>query len=118
MDKKNLGHTVTYRLPKMHGCMFLESIKCTGPRYCEKMKPVRVCTCAVQVYGSFLDNKIKKMSSVLVLSTLALATVWVAMASHARDYTNSFAVEIRGGEKEADELARRHGFKNLGKVRK
>lgn len=31
-------------------------------------------------------------------------------------YTNSWAVEIRGGRAVADEVARRHGFLNMGQV--
>ena len=31
-------------------------------------------------------------------------------------YTNSWAVEIRGGAKAADQLAQSHGFLNLGQV--
>ena len=33
-----------------------------------------------------------------------------------KEYINSWAVEIRGGARRADEVARRHGFKNLGEV--
>ena len=33
-------------------------------------------------------------------------------------YTNSWAVEVRGGPKAADELAKKHGFENRGQVRK
>ena len=31
-------------------------------------------------------------------------------------YSNEFVVEVKGGPEVADEIAQRHGFKNLGKV--
>ena len=31
-------------------------------------------------------------------------------------YTNEWIVEVKGGPEVADEIAQRHGFKNLGKV--
>ena len=31
-------------------------------------------------------------------------------------YSNSWAVEIGGGDAEADSIARKHGFTNLGRV--
>ena len=31
-------------------------------------------------------------------------------------YTNEWIVEVRGGSEVADEIAQRHGFRNLGKV--
>ena len=40
----------------------------------------------------------------------------VARSENGREYTDSLAVEIRGGKEEADKLAKRHGFKNLGRV--
>ena len=33
-------------------------------------------------------------------------------------YTNEWIVEVKGGPEVADEIAERHGFKNLGKVTK
>ena len=32
-------------------------------------------------------------------------------------YSNEFVVEVKGGPEVAEEIAQRHGFKNLGKVR-
>ena len=31
-------------------------------------------------------------------------------------YSNSWAVEISGGDSEADSIAKKHGFTNLGRV--
>lgn len=36
---------------------------------------------------------------------------------NSEEYINSWAVEIKGGEKVADRVARRNGFRNLGRVR-
>ena len=49
-----------------------------------------------------------------VLTCLALLLV---TASTAPRYTNSWAVEVRGGVEVADELARKHGFINHGQAK-
>lgn len=56
--------------------------------------------------------------TVLVLFMSGLLEVSMAVSDHStrRDYTNSWAVEIKTGDKEADTVARRYGFINLGKV--
>ena len=51
----------------------------------------------------------------LCLSCALLAYFLQASAAEPR-YTNSWAVEVRGGTEAADQLAQSHGFLNLGQV--
>lgn len=56
-----------------------------------------------------------------------LLTLWLAPSSSVGDdqrspvggefYTNSWAVEVAGGRAVADDVARHHGFVNVGQVR-
>ncbi len=46
-----------------------------------------------------------------------LALVWVATSAAAPRYTNSWAVEIKGGAEAADQLAWKHRFVNHGQAR-
>ena len=52
-----------------------------------------------------------------VLALTAVLVVHSASAAYTVPrYTNSWAVEVRGGVEVADELARKHGFVNAGEV--
>ncbi len=52
-----------------------------------------------------------KLSVVLVI-----CTVFVCVSSKEEVYSNSWAVEVKGGHHVADATARKHGFTNKGQV--
>ena len=58
-------------------------------------------------------SMVSTRSTVVALLLVFAAT---AAATKGRLYTNSWAVEVRGGTEKAEELAHRHGFVNLGQV--
>lgn len=52
-----------------------------------------------------------------VLVVFVLSTFWLWEASRARSiFTNHWAVRIPGGPEEAETLAAKYGFANLGQV--
>ena len=53
--------------------------------------------------------------AVLVLACLVLS-LWRCAWGEDGYYTNSWAVEVAGGRAVADDVARRHGFLNMGQV--
>ena len=56
----------------------------------------------------------KKMDWIVWLSLIFLLCRHVRAEQDV--FTNSWAVEVVGGDSAADDLAERHGFSNLGKV--
>lgn len=56
-------------------------------------------------------------SNMRLLLGFVLSTFWLREASLSRVYTNHWAVRIPGGPVDADELASKYGFTNLGQVR-
>lgn len=58
----------------------------------------------------------------LALLTLALLCIFVQCRTYSNvlrsgaEYSNTFAVQIQGGMKAADETARKHHLRNRGKV--
>ena len=68
-----------------------------------------------------MNSLIAIVSMLLLASNIALAKLSFAEAvaqqrERAVHYSNSWAVEILGGEEEADALAARHGLVNRGQV--
>ena len=55
------------------------------------------------------------MTSFTLLVLFGCLHVCTTYADKTR-YTNEWIVEVKGGPEVADEIAQRHGFKNLGKV--
>ena len=55
----------------------------------------------------------ENVTAILIL--FSIGTVLSGVAGRDR-YSNSWAVEVRGGVEKAEELARHHGFVNLGQV--
>ena len=72
------------------------------------------CTCKSSV----------QMARQFSLLSVTFAVFVIARVSHSqrgledesREYTNSWAVKVRGARAEANFVARRHGFENLGLV--
>ena len=68
----------------------------------------------------------KLLSALLFCAVLSIASVYVSAdfdrtlhysrSDHSKRYVNCWAVEVRGGKAQADEVARRHGFENRGQV--
>ena len=53
----------------------------------------------------------------LSCATVALLLICVVTEAKEKDrYSNSWAVEVRGGAEKAEELARKYGFVNFGQV--
>ena len=75
------------------------------------------CTCVGRGHGK---NPVGmaglRLSTLLVYAALCILPSDGRLRRHAKEYINSWAVEIRGGWEHADEVARRNGFENLGKV--
>ena len=57
-----------------------------------------------------------RISNVSVAIVASLLTWQCVVAKEKDRYSNSWAVEVRGGADKAEELARKHGFTNLGQV--
>ena len=57
-----------------------------------------------------------RISNVSVAIVASLLTWQCVVAKEKDRYSNSWAVEVRGGAEKAEELARKHGFTNLGQV--
>ena len=55
------------------------------------------------------------MSKFAVSLLLIVCALYVCNAKKGR-YTNEWVVQVREGSDTADDIARRHGFRNLGKV--
>ena len=54
---------------------------------------------------------------VAILLLIAVVLVLIVASKSAKpSYSNSWAVEVRGGPEVANELARKHGFVNRGQV--
>lgn len=58
-----------------------------------------------------------RSASHLCAAAILLLTCAVSGAKGKERYSNSWAVEVRRGTEKAEELARKHGFVNLGQVR-
>ena len=56
------------------------------------------------------------MSCSSLLSACVVLSLWLCARSGDEFYTNSWAVEVAGGRTVANEVARRHGFLNMGQV--
>lgn len=56
------------------------------------------------------------MSCKYLLCVCIVLSLWLCAWSGDEFYTNSWAVEVTGGRAAADEVARRHGFLNMGQV--
>lgn len=56
------------------------------------------------------------LSVVLRLRLVVVALLFVSVFSREEDYSNSWAVEVKGGHPAADALAIKHGFINKGQV--
>ena len=52
----------------------------------------------------------------ITLATACLLVCSVHSLEPSNDYTNSWVVEVRGGNDEANRLAKAHGFVNRGQV--
>ena len=59
----------------------------------------------------------RQRRSELCAAVVLLLICIVTGAKEKERYSNSWAVEVRGGAEKAEELARKHGFVNLGQVR-
>ena len=58
-------------------------------------------------------------SRALSLSCAVVALLSICVVAEAKEkdrFSNSWAVEVRGGAEKAEELALKHGFSNLGQV--
>ena len=95
-------------------------IMCTVELYtaADKYKP-GCCTGGISVVGTIIASII--MVKILFLELLVLAAVVSAVVvKHAGPFvgwSNSWAVEIEGGNDKATEIAQKHGFVNLGQVK-
>lgn len=60
---------------------------------------------------------IKSIDNMFLFFTCVLSTFVVSHTSPSRSvYTNQWAVRITGGREEADKLASKYGYRNLGQV--
>ncbi|XP_062869145.1 furin (paired basic amino acid cleaving enzyme) a [Trichomycterus rosablanca] len=57
-----------------------------------------------------------RLASLLLVKLLTLLTSKPAPSQGQNVYTNSWAVHVGGGEEEADRIAQKHNFVNLGKI--
>ena len=55
-------------------------------------------------------------ASAVLLCSLLCYVVSLTQSQKIIRYSNSWAVEVTGGKDKADEIAKRHGFINLGAV--
>ena len=56
------------------------------------------------------------MTRFAILQLFISYALYVCINAEKGRYTNEWVVEVREGSDTADEIAQRHGFRNLGKV--
>ena len=74
-----------------------------------------VAQCEWAETSNWLSDMLKLVLLDLLLSVISGAVV-VKHAGPFVGWSNSWAVEIEGGNDKANEIARKHGFMNLGQV--